>query len=217
MNGPQDMGGFMRFGPVKPEANEPVFHEEWERRVLALTLATDACGQWNLDILRHARESFPALKYWSSRYYDIRIEAHIKLMIERGMITEAEISAGRMKIPPKPVKAVLKADMVQAVLAKGGPANRPATTAARFNTSNKVRAHDMSPAGHTRLPRYVQGRFGEIITVHGAHVFPDSSAHGLGEDPKWLYTVRFTAKELWGYDNKDSVMLDLWEPYLEPA
>jgi len=217
MNGPQDMGGFTRFGPVKPEASEPVFHEEWERRVLALTLAMDACGQWNLDILRHARESTPPLKYWSAGYYDIRIEAHIKLMIERGMITEAELSAGRMKIPAKPVKAVLKAGMVQAVLARGGPANRPAATAARFTTGRKVRARDMSPPGHTRLPRYAQGRFGEIAAVHGAHVFPDSSAHGLGDDPKWLYTVRFTAKELWGHDNKDQVMLDLWEPYLEPA
>ena len=75
----------------------------------------------------------------------------------------------------------------------------------------------MSPPGHTRLPRYAQGRSGEIMAVHGAHVFPDSSAHGLGDDPKWLYTVRFTARELWGHDNKDHVMIDLWEPYLEPA
>ena len=89
MNGPQDMGGFRRFGPVGRRPTNPVFHEEWERRVLALTLAMDACGQWNLDILRHARESTPALKYWSSRYYDIRIEAHIKLMIERGMISRS--------------------------------------------------------------------------------------------------------------------------------
>ena len=217
MNGPQDMGGFMRFGPVQPEANEPVFHENWERRVLALTLAMDASGLWNIDIIRHARESFPALKYWSSRYYAIRIEAHIKLMIERGLITEAEIAAGHMQGPPQPVKGVLKADRVSAVLAKGGPADRPSNGAARFRPGNTVRSRCMSPAGHTRLPHYARGKLGEIVTVHGTHVFPDSSAQGLGDDPQWLYTVRFTAKELWGRDNKDSVMLDLWEPYLEPA
>ena len=107
--------------------------------------------------------------------------------------------------------------MIPAILQKGGPANRKSDLKARFRAGNKIRTRNISPPGHTRLPRYAQGRFGEIAAVHGAHVFPDSSAHGLGDDPKWLYTVRFTAKELWGHDNKDQVMLDLWEPYLEPA
>jgi len=48
-------------------------------------------------------------------------------------------------------------------------------------------------------------------------VYPDSSAHGRGDDPQWLYTVRFTASELWGHENGDANMIDLWEPYLEPA
>jgi nitrile hydratase len=75
----------------------------------------------------------------------------------------------------------------------------------------------MHPAGHTRAPRYVRGHTGEVVRLHGAHVFPDSNALGRGENPQWLYTVRFTAKELWGRANDDTVMLDLWEPYLEPA
>jgi hypothetical protein len=75
------------------------------------------------------------------------------------------------------------------------------------------------PRGHTREPRYLRGRLGEIVKVHGAHIFPDSRAHGLGEDPQWLYTVRFAARELWGEDRNagDTVHADLWEPYLESA
>jgi nitrile hydratase len=80
---------------------------------------------------------------------------------------------------------------------------------------DKVRARNITPEGHTRLVRYARGRPGEIVLVHGTHVLPDSSAAGLGDDPHWLYTVRFTARDLWGKDTNDSVCIDLWEPYLE--
>ena len=80
-----------------------------------------------------------------------------------------------------------------------------------------MRALNIHPEGHTRLPRYVRGHVGKIVRVHGTHVFPDSNAKGLGEDPHWLYAVLFSAKELWGHDSADSVTIDLWEPYLEPA
>ena len=78
-----------------------------------------------------------------------------------------------------------------------------------------IRTRNINPDGHTRLPRYARGKAGEIVAVHGTHVFPDSSAHGRGEDPQWLYTVRFTGRELWGKETEDSVCIDLWEPYLE--
>ncbi len=77
---------------------------------------------------------------------------------------------------------------------------------------NKVRTRNIHPDGHTRLPRYARGKAGEIVAVHGTHVFPDSNAHGQGEDPQWLYTVRFTARELWGKDSRDSVCIDCGNP-----
>jgi hypothetical protein len=86
---------------------------------------------------------------------------------------------------------------------------------AGLDVGDKVRTRNINPSGHTRLPRYARGRAGESVAVHGTHVFPDSNAHGKGEDPQWLYTVRFSARELWGKDTKDTVMIDLWEPYLE--
>ena len=217
MNGPHDMGGFMGFGPIAPEKDEPWFHAPWERRAFALILATGMTGSWNIDISRHARERLPAMQYWSSSYYEVWIAGLMTLMKEAGLVSPDEIAAGHSLLPPKIVKRVATAGMIPAILEKGGPANRQCGLKASFHPGDKVRTRNMTADGHTRLPRYARDKPGEIIRVHGTHVFPDSSAHRLGDNPQWLYTVRFTAKELWGHDNNDHVMLDLWEPYLEPA
>lgn len=207
----------MGFGPVAPEPNEPLFHADWERRVLALTLAMGATGSWNIDASRHARETLPPLTYWSSSYYEIWLAGLIKLMSVRGLVSEAEIVSGRMQTPPEEIKRKLTAAMVSAVLAKGGPANRQSNAVARFAIGDLVRARNIHREGHTRLPRYARGKAGKIVLVHGTHVLPDSSAHGRGDDPQWLYTVRFSANELWGANTGDSVNIDLWEPYLEAS
>jgi nitrile hydratase len=215
MNGPQDMGGQTGFGPVLSESNEPVFHADWEARVLAMTVAMGATGSWNIDTSRHARETTPALTYWSSSYYEIWLEGLIKLMTERELITEDEVASGQVRMPPKPLKRVLAAGAVSNVLAKGGPATRPCAKPQAFAIGDRVRAKNLHPTGHTRLPRYARGKTGEIAAVHGTHVFPDSSAHGKGDDPQWLFTVRFSARELWGKESHDHIHIDLWEPYLE--
>jgi nitrile hydratase len=216
MNGPHDMGGFTRFGPVTPERDEPVFHTEWERRLFALALASGAAGGWNIDISRHARERLAPRTYWSSSYYKIWLEGLLTLLTEHGLVSPEEIAEGRSLAPSKQAKRVLAATDVPAVLASGGPASRSCDRSHLFQVGSWVRARTINPEGHTRLPRYARGRVGEIVRIHGIHVFPDSSAHGKGEDPQWLYSVRFTARELWGHDTNDSVHLDLWEPYLDP-
>jgi nitrile hydratase subunit beta len=213
MNGAQDLGGMMGFGPVEPEENEPVFHGEWERRAFALTVAMGATGAWNLDASRHARESLDPARYLSSTYYQIWLEGLARLLRDAGLVTPEELA------PPAALKRVLAAGDVDRAMAAGAPTDREPRAAARFRVGDIVRARNMHPFGHTRLPRYARGRTGEIARVNGAHVFPDSHAHGLGEDSQWLYTVRFTARELWGEDRNgaDTVHADLWEPYLEPA
>ena len=76
----------------------------------------------------------------------------------------------------------------------------------------------MNPPTHTRLPRYCRGKSGRIVAVRGTHVFPDQNALGHGEQPHWLYTVRFDATALWGPDTTaTSVCVDCWEPYLDAA
>ncbi len=119
----------------------------------------------------------------------------------------------------KPVKQVLKAENVAAVLAKGGPADRPETTPARFKVGDRAHTKRMHPEGHTRLPRYARDTVGTIDAIHGFHVFPDASAHGKGEQPAWLYSVAFKGTDIWGPDSDPTLNLriDLWEPYLDPA
>jgi nitrile hydratase len=209
------MGGFTGFGPVKPEADEAVWHAEWEPRAFALVLAMGMTGSWNIDEARHARERLPALTYWRSSYHEMRHYALVLQLIELGLATAIEEEQGRMAVPPKMVKRVAKAEMIPAILAAGGPASRHSNKPQGFAVGDTVRTRSINPSGHTRLPRYARGKAGEVVAVHGTHVFPDSNAHGHGEDPQWLYTVRFTARELWGKDTKDSVCIDLWEPYLE--
>jgi nitrile hydratase beta subunit len=219
MNGAQDMGGVHGFGPVRPEPNEPWFHAAWERRAFAITLAMGASGEWNLDMSRHARENRSPADYLSKSYYEIWLAGLEKLLAERGLVTPEEIAAGRALVPPKPIKRKLAAADVPAVLARGAPTERPAERPARFAVGDRVRAKQMNPTTHTRLPRYVRGHVGTIVMEHGCHVFPDSHAHGKGEAPQWLYTVRFAGTELWGADADPtlSVTVDAWESYLEPA
>jgi nitrile hydratase subunit beta len=218
MNGAQDMGGMQSFGPVQPERDEPIFHAEWEPRVLALTLAMGATGAWNIDMSRAARESLPPAQYLADTYYEIWFKGLCKLLIEQGLASAEEIAAGKPAGPAARVKRVLQAAEVRPMLARGFPYTRPIGYPARFAVGDAVRAREMNPATHTRLPRYCRGKRGEIVARRGAHVFPDAHATGEGEQPRWLYTVRFAATELWGGDTSAaSVCIDCWEPYLEPA
>jgi nitrile hydratase beta subunit len=219
MNGAQDLGGMMGFGPVTEEENEPLFHGEWERRAFAITLAMGATGTWTLDASRHSRETLPPAQYLSSSYYQIWLAGLEQLCLTRGLVTEEELGEGRMLQEPAALKRKLMAADVAPALAKGGPVDRPSCEPARFSVGDKITAKNMHPEGHTRIPRYVRGHPGIIETVHGVHVFPDSNANGDGEAPTWLYGVAFKATDLWGADAdpKLTVRVDLWEPYLEHA
>ena len=218
MNGVHDMGGMMGFGPVIPEPNEPVFHAEWERRAMALTLSMATAGGWDLDKVRAVREQMDPADYLARSYYQIWIAALEKMMIERGLVGADEIAAGRSLRPAKAVERILTADRVSPWLARGAPTAREISAPPRFAVGQRVRARNMHPAGHTRLPRYVRGHVGAITHIHGAHVLPDSNSSGAGENPEWLYTVRFSASELWGEsgDPASSVSVDAWESYLLP-
>ena len=218
MNGVHDMGGMHGFGPVQPERDEPWFHAEWERRAFALTLAMGATGSWTLDQSRAARESIPAATYLASSYYEIWLAALEALMRERALVREDELVDGRVRAPALALARRLEAGDVAGALALGAPTGRPPPGAARFAPGDAVRTRQMHPDGHTRLPRYVRGRRGTVVAVHGAHVYPDANGAGRGEQPTWLYTVRFDGAELWGADTSaSSVSVDCWEPYLVPA
>ena len=178
-----------------------------------------ATGVWNIDASRHARESIPPAEYLSRAITRNGSRGLERLLVERGLVAPAEIADGRSLTPGKPVARTLAATDVGPQGVPGRSAQRDAASAALFATGDRVLARNMHPVTHTRLPRYVRGHVGTVTRVHGAHVFPDSQAHGGGEDPQWLYTVRFDARELWGEDADPtvSVSIDAFEPYLTPA
>jgi len=219
MNGAHDMGGVHGFGPVVPEADEPTFHAEWEGRVFALTLAAGRAGQWNIDMGRFARENRPPADYLAKSYDEIWLAGLEAMLAERGLVSADEINAGRPLGEPKKVDGILQHGAVEAAFSRGRPTERAARVPARFRIGDRVRAKNIHPTTHTRLPRYVRGRPGTIERLCGYHVFPDTNALGQGENPQWLYTVRFDARDLWGpeADQMLKVSVDAWEPYLEIA
>jgi nitrile hydratase len=219
MNGVHDMGGMHGMGPIAPEPNEPVFHERWEARVYALNRAMGSLGKWNIDAGRHSRERIPPADYLRMSYYEKWFAGLIMLIKETGLASEAELESGRPSLDAGKATPALTFERVPAIVAARGTFQRPVNTPPRFAIGERVRAKKINPAGHTRLPRYARGNVGVVDRVHGAHVFPDSNAHFQGENPQHLYSVRFSARELWGEvaAARDAVYIDLWEDYLEPA
>ncbi|AKI01287.1 nitrile hydratase, beta subunit [Hoeflea sp. IMCC20628] len=219
MNGPHDLGGQMGFGPVAPEIGEPAFHADWERRALGVTIATGAFGAWTIDESRHARESLHPATYYSASYYEIWIRALEILLDRHGFVSADELEAGHKKWPGVKPKRVLHKDDVAGVLARGAPCDREVAGAPRFKVGDTVRTINEHPEGHTRLPRYARDKLGVIEAVREGFVFPDTNAHGKGEDPQHVYTVSFDGRELWGQgaDPALTVSIDAWENYLGPA
>ena len=220
MNGVHDMGGLQCMGPIAPEKDEPVFHERWESRVFALLRSMGAWGKWNIDASRYQREQIPAAEYLRMSYYEIWLTGLIELMVAKGLVTREEVKRGHPNSGTQPATPALTVDKVASLVARGSPANRPSqATAPRFQVGQSVRARNMHPKGHTRLPRYARAKLGTIERLHGVFVFPDTNSAFQGEKPQPLYCVKFAARELWGPEAaaRDNVRIDLWEDYLESA
>jgi nitrile hydratase beta subunit len=219
MNGVHDMGGMHGLGPVQYEHNEPVFHAPWEGRTFALVLAAGAWRKWSLDALRHQIERIPAAEYLRMSYYEKWLSAVTERLVQSGLITRAEVQSGEPAPGSGKATPPLTAAQVPAMLRSGAHASRDVSVTPHFYAGQLVRARNINPVGHTRLPRYARGKLGIIDRDHGVYVFPDTVAHSADENPQHVYSVRFTARELWGdqASPRDSVYLDLWDDYLEPA
>ncbi len=215
------MGGRFGDGPVVPEAEDVIFHADWHPRALAVTLAAGALGKWNIDVSRHARECLAPMDYARFSYYEKWMAGLSDMLVDKGVVTRDELAGQPAAGPSDLAVKKLSADHVPAVLAKGGPADRPSDITANFAVGDVVVTREvaeniMVSGGHTRLPTYAAGARGRVIRLHGTHVLPDSNAHGFGEAPEPLYAVAFPASELWAHPEhaKDEVVLDLWQSYL---
>ena len=217
MNGVHDMGGMDGFGKVEPEPNEPTFHETWEGRVMAMVRAMGAAGAYNIDMSRFAQERLPPDIYLASSYYRRWLLGLELNLVTRGFVTSSELTSGHAKEPAKPLtRGKFTVSKVERVMVRSN-FSREASASAKFKLGDRVRAKNMHPLTHTRLPRYTRGHVGVVERLLGCHVFPDSAAMDLGEDPQWIYNVAFDGVELWGPDADPTVKIsiDAFEPYLE--
>jgi nitrile hydratase beta subunit len=230
VNGVHDLGGMHGLGPVVREEAEPVFHHDWERRAFALTVAAGFLGKWNLDMSRSAREQMPPAEYLATSYYEHWLYGLEKLLVDTGLLTRQEIERrlregdrpGGARPRPEPAVRgvrVLRAQDVETALRASRAARVDEDVPPRFKPGDRVVTRNIHPAGHTRLPRYARGKRGVVEQDHGVWVFPDTHAAGQGTKPQHVYSVRFTARELWGPEafQRDRIHIDLWDDYLDPA
>lgn len=221
MNGVHDMGGMHGFGPVVPEADEPVFLAAWEAHVLAMQRLTVGQGLFNLDAFRLGIERMDPAHYLRSSYYERWLATLETNLIGAGLVSPAELETRTDLLRDQP-----DAVPVPPAVASS-PAEDPYSTpgkplhalAARFAVGDPVLTRNVHPPGHTRIPRYVRAKRGVVHLIHGPEIFPDTNAHGLGEQPQTVYSVRFAAQDLWGAsaEPRQSLFIDLWESYLEPG
>lgn len=229
MDGIHDTGGMDGYGPVQYQQDEPVFHYEWEGRTLSILTWMHLKGLSWWDKSRFFREKMGNENYVNeirNSYYTHWLSAAERLLVADKIITEQErrhrveeILEGRYK-ERKPTKEFDPAQIEQAIQEMRNPRSlRLSGPEPSYKVGDQVRVKTMNPRGHTRCPKYVRDRVGEIVMSHGPQIYPESSSAGLGDDPKPLYTVGFSAKELWGDDGnpKDTIYVDLWEPYLISA
>ena len=223
MDGIHDMGGMVGFGPIIIEADEAVFHAPWEGRVLAINLVSTTFLPGNTDNTRHSMEKVPPADYLRISYYERWFEGVVSRCRVNGVLSDDQVDQLNQGTAPDlgatSDKPPVPAELVLAFLQAGAPASREIEAAPAFKVGDQVHTKNLRVEGHTRLPRYARDKVGTVIAHHGAHVFPDSNAKFEGENPAHLYSVRFAARTLWGATAhpKDTVTLDLWEPYLERA
>jgi nitrile hydratase len=164
-------------------------------------------------------ELIPPVEYLRMTYYERWLTWMIATLVATGTATAAEIEAGQAASGSEKSTPAVTAEAAKAMAERRGSARRNVAVAARFIAGQRVRARNMHPLGHTRLPRYARGKVGVIARDRGVFVFPDSNAHLQGEKPQHLYSVTFTARELWGdaAAARDAVHVDMWDDYLEHA
>ena len=221
MNGIHDLGGMHGFGPVVPEAHEPVFHTAWEGTVFALNMVMIAWRKWSIDASRFAKEIMPPAEYLRASYYERWLWGLEHLLVEHGVLIREEL-ARRADRPPlaAPLQTgALRAADVPRFLWNRRAARLDDPVPPKFTVGDRVVARNLHPVGHTRVPRYVRGRQGVIDRDHGVFIFPDTHAVGQGTKPQHVYSVRSTARELWGpaASPHDRVSVDFWDDYLDPA
>ena len=220
MDGVHDMGGMHGFGPVDPADDGEPFPQEWESRVFAMNLAMSVHLGNNVDRFRFRIESMPPAEYLGSSYYERWLASVLSGVEALGLLSDAElaeISAGRSPEATPGVAAALPPEVANIMVNAPAGKRRDMSGSPVFAVGEQVRARAMHRSGHTRMPRYVRGCIGTVVSDNGNQLLPDAHSDSGEEIMERLYTVRFNSRDIWGEgaNPRDSVCVDLWESYLE--
>jgi nitrile hydratase subunit beta len=204
MDGIHDLGGRQGFGRVRHSPKAQVFHEPWEKRVNALYSFAVKCGIFNMDEYRHAIERMEPRHYLSAGYYERTLTSLATLCVEKGVVTLAELE--RRAQGSFPISAP----------SAPGRSNVPGRSA--FQPGDRVRVRDDHVPGHVRMPGYIRGKTGVVVSESPAYPFPDAHAHGVDAADEPTYDVRFRAEDLWpNCADPALVHVGVFQSYLERA
>jgi len=227
MNGVHDLGGTDGVGPVVPDKDgEPVFFADWERAALLMFPAGAKAGLFQLDQFRYGIEQMAASEYLTTPYYEHWAHTVSHHAQRNGLFDEDELNERAQyylehpdaKLPDRKDPELI--EFLDTVFKTGASCRLPSDAPAHFSVGDRVVVASDSPTGHTRRAGYVRGRVGTITLAHGTFVYPDGVANGAEETAEHVYTVQFTAQELWGEaigDPNVTVCFDVWEPYITLA
>ena len=224
MDGVHDMGGMHGFGSVVHPGSELVFHEAWEGRVFALSQLTGQLGFGAGPGGRALKEEMPPDRYLAASYYERSLWSMERRLQAKGTVEPGEVErmverlgSGRPPSLPAVDPGPGQREMMLAALREIEPL-RPVGSA-RFAVGETVRVRRIHPKGHTRCPRYARGVAGRIERLQGSDALPDLAAYGLDAPVETVYSVSFRSDDLWGPSAEGTwtVLLDLWESYLEPV
>ena len=204
MDGMHDMGGRQGFGAVRYTLDARPFHADWEVRANSLYAFAVRRGIFNMDEYRHGIERMEPRHYLAASYYERSLTSLATLLVDKGVVTREELDA----------RAGGHVPLARA--SGGGRSN--AAVRERFVPGDRVRVRADYVPGHIRMPGYIRGKAGIVVSESPAYPFPDAHAHGVAAEDEPTYDVRFRTEDLWP-NSADAALVHVavFQSYLERA
>lgn len=98
-----DVGG-LDLGPIPRDEHPRTLYEQRVDALLTL-LISPSCGAFKVDAMRRVIEEYNAADYNGLSYYDRWMKAVALLLVEQGILTQAEIDARLAAIAAEPADA----------------------------------------------------------------------------------------------------------------
>ena len=202
MDGIHDLGGKQGFGKVRYTLNAQAFHARWEVRVNSLYAHAVRLGLFNMDEYRHAIERMEPRHYLTASYYERSLTSLASLCVEKGLLTKEELER--------------RAGGHFPLSAPAAPGRTNVDDRERFLSGDRVRVKSDYVPGHVRMPGYIRGKTGVVVSESPAYPFPDAHAHSVESADEPTFDVRFRTEDLWP-NSADAALVHVgvFQSYLE--